>query len=142
MKKERWEIREIERIPRLLDAPVWEVREETRVIYRVDASPDDSMDAIMTMCSLYAEEYKAKNPKARIRIFRNNEPVPDSMESAKAETAETAESGLLEKLRAYSVRELVTALRAREGVEVYALAPHALKSMPESSPSIMLFVEE
>lgn len=120
----------------------WEVRENGRALYRVDMPVDDA-DAALDMCFLYADEYMAAHPDAHIQTFRNEERVFDSAEDAKPDSAsQPDDDDAIGELSAWSARELVAALRAREGVEAYVIEPYASTDVRVEGPAIALVVTD
>ena len=119
----------------------WEVRKDGTTLYRVDMPADDA-DAALDMCFLYADEYMAAHPDAHIQVFRNGERVFDSVEDTKIDDADEPEDDVIEDLSAWSTRELVTALRAREGVAAYVVEPYASTDVRVEGPAIALVVTD
>ena len=119
----------------------WEVREDGRTLYRVDMPADDA-DAALDMCFLYADEYMAAHPDAHIQASRNGERVFDSVEDTKIDDADEPDDDVIEDLSAWSTRELVTALREREGVAVHVLEPYASEDVHADGPAIALVVTD
>ena len=120
----------------------WEVRKDGQALYRVDMPADDA-DAALDMCFLYADEYMAAHPDAHIQAFRNGERVFDSVEDTKIDDAdEPGDDDVIEDLSAWSTRELVTALREREGVAVHVLDPYVSEDVHADGPAIVLVVTD
>lgn len=120
----------------------WEVREDGQVVYRVNMPAEDS-DAALDMCFLYADERMAAHPDAHIQVFRNGERVFDSAEDAKPDSAsQPDDDDAIGDLSAWSTRELVAALRAREGVEAYVIEPYASMDVRVEGPAIALVVTD
>ena len=121
----------------------WEVRENGRTLYRVDMPADDS-DAAMDMCFLFADERMAAHPNAHIQVFQNAKRVFDSVEDVGIGAGDEPEDAedVTEELSAWSTRELVAALRAREGVAAYVVEPYASTDVRVEGPAIALVVTD
>ena len=115
----------------------WEVRENGQVLYRVEMSAADS-DVAMDMCFLYADEHMAAHPDAHIQVFRNEERVFDSVEDTRLDDSDDTS----DELSNWSTEELVTALRAREGVEVHVLDPYVSEDVHADGPAIVLVITD
>lgn len=118
----------------------WEVRENGQVLYRLDM-PADQSDAALDMSFLYADERMAAHPEAHIQIFRNKERVFDSAEDAKSDHTDAADNAS-EELSAWSTEDLVSELRARDGVAAYVLELYESTDVHADGPAVVLVVTD